>query len=443
MLERVKEFPKTDKGWQAYLQNIKPPKQREWHALGGGLTVCLEPSGSKTFQARVRRRGDKAARRTRIGSFPTTSVSDARRKLEEIKSQAREGRDFALAVRRARAGINVLRTLRDLIDEYLSRREGHVAAKTFKIERDLLSGVLAPALGVRLLADLEPIDFGRAVADYASRLRKEGRSNGTNANKLLAASRRMFKLARGWGLIGAIDPTAGLVKPAKESPRDRVLFDGKVLVGPEPNLNEIGRLMAALTAEPAPVPVSRTTRLALMLTLRMGFRALEAGALEWRAIDLDGDAPSVTVTRSKTPAGRRALPLPRAAVEILSELKLNRKEGAKFVFPAGEGSRRAAHLHPESLSRAFARGCQRLGIPDASMHDLRRTCLSGLIELGHESVAERIAGHAPRHVMGRHYDQSKRMNAIRRALEEWSAAIDAARDRFLAAVELRNEHTAG
>jgi integrase len=430
MPERAKEFPKTDKGWQAYLQNTKPPEQREWHALGGGLTICLEPSGAKTFQARVRRRGDKAARRTRIGSFPAVSIAAARQKLAEMKSIVREGRDPSLEARRARAGINAPRTLRDLIEEYLTRRESDVAAKTLKIERDLLRGVLAPTLGARLLADLEPIDLGKAVADYAGRLRKEGRSNGTNANKLLAASRRMFKLARGWGLIGANDPTAGLVKPAKELPSDRVLFDGKVLVGEEPNLNELGRLVAALTAEPSPVPVNRATRLALMLTLRMGFRALEVCALEWRAIDLDGDTPSITVTRSKTAAGRRSLPLPRAAVETVRELKRDMKKGATLVFPAEEGSKRAAHLHPESLSRAFARVCERLGIPEASTHDLRRTCLSGLNELGHESVAERIAGHRPRHVMGRHYDQSKRLRAMREALEDWSAAIDRAGDRF-------------
>ncbi len=427
---RAKELPKTDKGWQAYLQNIKPPEQREWRALGGGLTICLEPSGLKTFQARVRRRGDTAARRTRIGSFPAVSVADARRRLDEIKSEAREGRDFALQARRARAGINAPRTLHDLIEEYLTRREGDVAAKTLKIERDLLSGVLAPALGARLLADLEPVDFGKAVADYAARLRKEGRSNGTNANKLLAASRRMFKLARGWGLIGAIDPTAGLVKPARESPSDRILFDGKVLVGPEPNLNELGCLVTALTDEPPPIPVSRKTRLALMLTLRMGYRALEACALEWRAIELGGEAPSATVTRSKTTAGMRALPLPRAAAEILRELEHGAKKGAKFVFPAEEGSKRVGHLHPESLSRAFARTCERLGIPEASTHDLRRTCLSALNELGHESVAERIAGHSPRHVMGRHYDQSRRLGAMREALEDWSVAIDAAANRF-------------
>jgi hypothetical protein len=101
-------------------------------------------------------------------------------------------------LRSAAPGVDTPRTLRELIEEYLSRREGEVAAKTHKIERDLLRGVLAAALGARLRADLEPLDLGNAV-HYAARLRKEWRSKGANANKLLAASRRMFKLPRGWG----------------------------------------------------------------------------------------------------------------------------------------------------------------------------------------------------------------------------------------------------
>jgi integrase len=319
-----------------------------------------------------------------------------------------------------------------LIVEYLTRREGQVAPKTLKIERDLLGGVLAPALGDRLLADLEPVDFGKAVSSYAARLKREGRSSGTNANRLLAAARRMFKTARGWGIVASADPTAGLAKPAKEAPRDRVLFDGAVLVGPDPRLNELGRLVCALTADdPCPVPVSAPTRAALMLTLRIGFRALEACSLEWRAIDLDSEAPSITVTTSKTNAGLRALPLPRAAVAALRELRAGSGKGQAFLFPAEAGSKRARHMHPESLSRAFARARDRLGIADASTHDLRRTCLSGLIELGHESVAGRIAGHVPRHVLGRHYDRASRMDAMRAGLEAWSAAIDAAAARYV------------
>jgi integrase len=431
MVDVERALPKTDKGIQAYLSNVRPPEERIWLALGNGLSVCLEPSGMKTFQARIRRQGDTNPRRVRIGSFPTISVADARRKLVEMKSLVREGQDPTLDQRRARAGVVKLRTLNDLVNEYLVRREGQIAAKTNKIERDLLIGVLAPALGDRLLSDLEPIDFGKATADYAARLKREGRSNGTNANKLLAASRRMFKLARGWGLIGAADPTAGLSRPVKEAPRDRVLFDGKVLVGPDPKVNELGLLVAALLAEPSPVPVTRPTRLALLLTLTMGFRALETCSLEWRAINLEGDTPIVTVTASKTKAGLRTLPLPKAAVEILGELRERAGKGGGFVFPAEEGATRSKHLHAESLSRAFARACARLNIAGASTHDLRRTCLSGLMELGHDNVAERIAGHVPRHVLGRHYDRSSRLEAMRAGLEEWASAIKAAHERAI------------
>lgn len=430
MAERT--TPTSDKGWQAHLSNVRAPAERVWLPMGSGLTVCLEPSGAKTFQARVRRQGEPNARRIRIGSFPACSVADARRKLLDMKSVAKEGRDPGLEQRRARAGVVAPRTLADLIAEYLRRRDGVVAAKTHKIERDLLDGVLAPVLGDRLLGDLAPVDFGKAVSDYGARLKREGRSNGTNANKLLAASRRMFKMARGWGLVTSADPTAGLSKPAKEAPRDRILFDGAVLVGSNPKTNEIGPLVAALLADPSPVPVSRPTRLALLLTLHMGFRAHEACSLEWRAISLDRDSPSVTVTSSKTSAGLRTLPLPKAAVQILSELKAGAGKATGHVFPAEEGAKRAAHMHAESLSRAFARACTRLGIEGASTHDLRRTCLSGLMELGHDSVAERIAGHVPRHVLGRHYDRSSRLDAMRAGLEGWAKAIEAARTRYLA-----------
>jgi integrase len=433
-MDAERGLPKTDKGLQAYLSNVRPPPGRTWLALGDGLSLCLEPSGLKTFQARIRRQGEANPRRLRIGSFPTFSVADARRKLAEMKSSAREGRDPALDQRRARAGVVKVRTLGELIEEYLARRKGRVAAKTLKIERDLLDGVLTPVLGDRLIADLEPIDFGKAVEDYAVRLKREGRSNGTNANKLLAAARRMFKSARSWGIIAAIDPTAGLAKPARERPRDRILFDGKTLVGPDPRVNELGRLVAALSADPCPVPVSWGTRVALLLTLALGFRALEVCSLRWSSVDLDSTAPSVTVTTSKTDAGLRALPLPRAVIALLGEVRAKAKRGAVFVFPAEEGSKRAAHLHPESLSRAFARACARLGIAGATTHDLRRTCLSGLIELGHESIAERIAGHVPRHVMGRHYDRSRRTESMRLALEAWGEAIEAARERHEAEV---------
>ena len=200
-------------------------------------------------------------------------------------------------------------------------------------------------------------------------------------------------------------------------------------MAPDPRLNEIGRLVVELLDVSSARPAKRQTRLALLLTLLLGFRALEVCSLEWSAVDLDGAFPTVTVTRSKTAAGLRTLPLPAAAVTALKELRGAARNGARFVFPADGSARRAAHLHPESLTRASARCCATLKIEAASTHDLRRTCLSGLNELGYESLAERIAGHAARSVMGRHYDRSSRMEAMRTALEAWTTSVEAAADR--------------
>jgi integrase len=421
---RRDSLPTTDKGWQAYLQNIKALAERQWIALGGGLVVCLEASGAKTFQARVRRQGDKNARRIVVGHFPASSVADARRALPEIKATAKEGRDPALEWRRAKAGITEVRILSELVDTYLARREGDLAAKSLQSEREQLH-ILRDALGDRLLADIEPRDISNVIESYARRLRKAGRSSGTSANRLLGATKRMFKMAKGWGLITRDNPAADLARPAKEEPRQRVLVDGRVLVLElDPATNEVGKLILALRAKTAEIPVSRPLRIAIHLCLLLGVRALEACSLEWSAVRLDDDLPTLVVTKSKTKAGHRTLPLPLQAIALLRERRASASRKDRFVFPAEEGAKRADHLHPESLSRAFSRACDRLHIADATLHDLRRTCLSGLIELGHGEIAERVAGHAGKTVLGRHYDRSNRLDSMSAALTAWADAVD-------------------
>ena len=187
------------------------PLSASWLSLGGGLASSSNPAAPRHLKRALRRKGEPNRAALPIGTFPALSVADARRKLgrDEIGRQGRP-RSCPRAPTRSRRGLDAPNARRSHPRISQPPREDQVAAKTLKIERDLLVGVLAPVLGDRLLADLEPIDFGKSVTDYAARLKREGRSNGTNANKLLAASRRMFKAARGWGIVGSVDPTAGL-----------------------------------------------------------------------------------------------------------------------------------------------------------------------------------------------------------------------------------------
>jgi integrase len=159
-------------------------------------------------------------------------------------------------------------------------------------------------------------------------------------------------------------------------------------------------------------------------------------ALEWAAVHLDDDLPTLRIAKGKTKAAIRTLPLPRQAATLLRTLKA-RSGGAAYVFPAtpakrgsGRGECRAPHLHPESVSRALARIFEKLKIEAAVEHDLRRTCLSGIVELtGDEGLAERIAGHAGKTTLTRHYDQSKRLAPMLSALQQWADAVDDAAER--------------
>lgn len=90
---RNADVPRTDEAWESYLHYVEVPDRRHWLALGGGLSICLAVSGAKTFQARIRRIGEKNARRINLGPFPAVSVADARRLLMKLKANTNQGYD--------------------------------------------------------------------------------------------------------------------------------------------------------------------------------------------------------------------------------------------------------------------------------------------------------------------------------------------------------------
>jgi integrase len=314
-------------------------------------------------------------------------------------------------------------TLSALVQTYLERRRPDLALKTFRQEADALATMLR-LLGDRMLGDIRPRDVGAVLNAEATRLRRAGRT-GRSANILLAVTRRLFKVASGWGLIDGLDPTRGLTRPTRDQPRERILHDPLLLPDHlDRDRNETGALAWALMH--GDLPLEPDVRAALRLVQVLGLRALEVAALKWKAIQLEGDMPSLTVTASKTRSGLRTLPLPPCAVSVLAELRARRSGEEQYVFPARAGAARVPHVHPESLNRALRRSLPNLGLEHMTLHDLRRTVLSGLGELGHGGgVAHRIAGHEGLDVMSRVYDRSSRLPAMARALNQWAAHVEA------------------
>ena len=415
--------PATDKGWQVWIMNVKSPADRDWIPLGGGLVLCLEVGGGKTFQARIRRKGETNARRINIGHFPDCSVDDARQRLAEARSVAKEKKDPAVERRRAREGIEKVATFAQLIDRYLASRAANskLRPKTLLIETQALE-LVRRALGDRLLTDIETRDGSAVVEREAARLLKKGRS-GRSANITLAAAKRVFRYGRRTGLFTGPNPFAEIERPADESARDRILHDGRVLCDMErPELNELGCFVAALKSLHDPGP-DRGTRAALLIGLMLGMRAGEVAALEWLHVRLD-DA-TLLISTGKTAAARRLLPLPSQAMAIFRSLRAAAAHSERYVFASRSGAGRRPHLHAESLSRAFSRLCTALEIEGAVLHDCRRTAATGLVELTNDpELVEKILGHKVKTTLGRVYDHSRQLGPMLAALSAWADVID-------------------
>jgi integrase len=144
----------------------------------------------------------------------------------------------------------------------------------------------------------------------------------------------------------------------------------------------------------------------IALCVGTGIRTEEIRALQWSAVDLDGNVrarppvpPNIQVWRSvrargevKTEKSRRTLALPQLAVDALRAHaeRERRSEGLVFATRTGQG------LDPANVRREFTKVCKAAGVGSGwTPRELRHTGIS-LLSLGGLPVEEiaRIAGHS-------------------------------------------------
>uniref|UniRef100_E6QX08 Putative integrase n=1 Tax=mine drainage metagenome TaxID=410659 RepID=E6QX08_9ZZZZ len=164
------------------------------------------------------------------------------------------------------------------------------------------------------------------------------------------------------------NPASGLVMPKIDNARDRVLSNG-----------EWDRLISALSdsANPFVAP-------ALALLLQTAMRSSEI-LLTARWQDVDWDRCILKLSDAK--AGARNVPLSPAAIEVLRQLQERAGDLVPQVciFP----------ITYEALKAAWNRSCDRAGIENANLHDLRHTGATrfALEYHGNLPVLKLITGH--------------------------------------------------
>lgn len=247
------------------------------------------------------------------------------------------------------------RTFDELMLEYL-----HTVTPTKRSggERDRYSVKrLASHFTGRELHTLTAADITR----YTAQRRHDGAASGTINKELgtLSAALNWAQRDLGWNVP---NPVIGR-KP--QEPEGRIRWITRA---------EATALIAAANNEPKAPHLPDFIRLGLNTGMRCG----EMLGLEWRRVGLQEGLIYLEATHQKN--GKiGSVPLNRQAREaILSRARFRAEfcPASPWVFAHKDGSRIKA------VKRSFSTACQRAGIEDFHIHDLRHTCAAWLVQAG-------------------------------------------------------------
>lgn len=348
-----------------------------------GLALRISYGGRKAWIFFYRHVG--RLRRMGLGTFPALSLADAREAWREARQDAQAGRDPATARKRQKGATD----FSGVAEEWLRRDQGK--NRSHDAVKRLLAKDVLPAWGHRPLVEIgrrDVLDVIDGIVDRGSPI---------TARRVHAHLHRLFKWAVGRGII-ASSPMTDLPKPGSETKRDRVL-SGDELVAVWKAAGKLGW------------PFGDVIRL-LILT---GARRQEIAALRWS--EIDGDAIKLEGARTKN-AQPHTIPLSSAAKAVL--VNVPRMSGTDLVFS----------INAKTPVSGWTRVKAKVGadLPPWTLHDLRRTCATGLQRLGvNLQVIEAVLGHVSGSRAGvvgvyqRHsFDDEKRV-----ALEAWGAHVTA------------------
>lgn len=399
-----------------------------WDARQHGLCLRVTDTGAKTWVYRYRLPDGRQPRFT-IGKLSAVSLKDARDIAAELAVGVVKGGDPASDRRKARAfAANPLRTFNDLADLYEQRCASGEWMPKGKRKRE---STLVSEEGV-LRRNIRPI-LGRmpypaiTKADVKSLLRgMTSRGIGAQANKTHAVIRQVFNFAISEDLV-THNPTAGINQPATTNARDRVWTDA-----------ELRRLWIALSdhknivdSKGEHVPITETLAIALKLAAVLGQRRGEIIGME--VCELDLAARTWTIPGSRMKANRPHLvPLPDLAVTLIEKAiaatNAGRNSQSEYVFRTTWEVDEP--IQPASLTRAMSRVTKALGIPRATVHDLRRTMSTAMtserLRVSH-FIRSEVLGHATSGggaaVSSAHYDVNTYLSEKRQALNAWARLL--------------------
>ena len=360
-----------------------------------GLYLVLQPSGAKSWAVRYRHR--RISRKHTIGAYPALGLKDARELGAKALRAVAEGRDPGrekLLARSAKAD-SVERVVEEFLERHVRRSN---RPRTAQGTERLLRQHVLPHWRGRMVHDITR----RNVLDILDRVVDGGAP--ITANRVFAAVRKFFNWCTARDILAA-SPCAGVKPPTTERARDRVLSDDEL------------RLVWAAADK-----LGGTFGPLVKLLALTGQRRDEVARMRHNELNLDARLWTLPAERTKNNKPHE-VPLSNATLAVLGSVP--RIAGSPFVLATNGGA---------SPISGYSEGKRRLDallpadMPPWRLHDLRRTCASGLARLGiNLPVIEKVLNHSSGSFAGivGVYQKHSFADEKRQALEAWGSFVTA------------------
>jgi integrase len=355
---------------------------------GLGLYLVVEPTGAKSWYRRFRD-SDGKPKRVKLGDVSQLTLAAARHAATSARLRSeRQGHSVPTVV--VAGGDRIEVAVGQFLDKhaYAKNRESTAWAAERIFNRLVLPAWRGRTIGTITRRDV--IELAEHVASDRPYL----------ANRTLGVLHKFFAWLCARDALAA-NPASGVERPHDEQARERVLTDA-----------EIAALWRAGEGD--------VFGLALRLLLLTGTRRNEVSRMTWD--EIDDEAREWTIPKERSKNGRaHTVPLSPQAWAIIAAMP--RLAGCPYVFTVDGRSPIIG------WAKAKTRLSAKADIKEAGwrLHDLRRTCASGMQKLGVSvPVVEKALNHVSgtfRGIVGT-YQQHDYADEIAIALRKWSDHIE-------------------
>jgi integrase len=386
----------------AFLRALRPPQRGRIElrdSMVPGLAIRVTASGTASWSVHTRTRDGKRTRPS-IGHWPTIGIKAARQHARVLLGEIARGGDpvaekqAARAEREERLGLPTVASCLTLWREAKAPQwSPRYAAEIHR----LCSKFVEPSLGKRLLRETTRRDWTGLIAAHRAK-----RPATATWLYQLASAFLGYAEAHGWIETFPL-PRKGLTLIApKAAPRQRVLDDEE--------MRRVWEASGLLAAKP---------RCFLRLLVLTGCRVSEAAGIAMGELDLAARRWTIPASRAKN---RRAITLP------LHPLLLDELASVVPDPPPSADYRLLGRTKGSWLSgiSGIKEALDKLsGVTSWTMHDLRRTCRTGMARLGvltahAESALNHVSG---RTALERTYDVHHYAPEMIAAIERWQAHV--------------------